>query len=507
MKSKLFRSAMDSACDGIVIADKEGNRLYFNPSFSKMFEWPLEQMTEKTKRNIFGDQQKANEMFSAVWSGKSWSGEMLMQSIKGKKFYALNNSNAIKDSKGNIIGIFGVYTDITEKKKAQSQLQKAYTDLQEMNKELETRVQERTKDLEQTIQKLEAEIARGKILSQENIYLNQQIRKELHFGFMVGTSAAFAKTLDQVKLVAHTNSTVLINGESGTGKELVARAIHESSDRKDRPLVKVNCASVPKELFESEFFGHVKGAFTGAFTDRVGRFQLANGGTLFLDEIGEMPLSLQSKFLRVLQEKQFERLGDPKTHNVDVRIIAATNKDLLCEVTKGNFRKDLYYRLSVFPIQIPPLRERKEDIVPLVKHFTDILAEDLKVKQPKISPAQMTKLQNYSWPGNIRELKNVVERALIISQNDALNFTLDKRDFSQFSHEDAKPQRPRDFHVDINNMTLQKYKLLEKEILLNALEKCQGKIYGSDGAAQYLQIPATTLTSKMRKFNISKKWQ
>ena len=220
--------------------------------------------------------------------------------------------------------------------------------------------------------------------------------------------------LEQIKVVAPTPASVLLLGESGTGKELVARAIHDHSGRKGKPLVRVNCASVPKDLFESEFFGHVKGAFTGAIKDRVGRFEMANGGTLFLDEVGEIPLDLQAKLLRVLQEGQFEKLGEDKTRTVNVRLIAATNRDLHAEANAGRFRQDLYFRLSVFPIELPPLRERREDIAPLAEYFIGQSAERLGLPAPHLTREHLRQLEHYDWPGNVRELQNVIERATIL---------------------------------------------------------------------------------------------
>jgi transcriptional regulator with GAF, ATPase, and Fis domain len=225
-------------------------------------------------------------------------------------------------------------------------------------------------------------------------------------------------------MVAPTDSTVLIQGETGTGKELIAQEIHKLSRRKDQPLVRVNCATIPKELYESEFFGHVRGAFTGAIKDRVGRFEAAHGGTLFLDEIGEIPIDLQSKLLRALQEKQYERVGDERTKRADVRIIAATNRDLQKEVQLGRFREDLYYRLNVFPVQVAPLRERREDIPLLAKYFVEILAKELKCPKPRLTEAGVAKLQNHGWPGNIRELRNVIEGATIVARGNALEFDL-----------------------------------------------------------------------------------
>src|SRR5213596_1076041 len=265
-------------------------------------------------------------------------------------------------------------------------------------------------------------IAKQKNLEFENEFLQDEFRAS--FGNIIGHGPALQKVLAQIATVAPTEANVIILGGSGTGKELVARAIHDLSARKDRPLVRVNCASIPKELFESEFFGHVRGAFTGAIKDRVGRFELADNGTLFLDEIGEIPLDLQSKLLRVLQEGQFERVGEDRTRTVDVRIIAATNRDLEAEVKAGRFRQDLYYRLSVFPIELPPLRERVEDILVLAQHFVAQSARKLGATVPRLTHANVKELQSYDWPGNVRELQNVIERAVIRSRNGRLDLGL-----------------------------------------------------------------------------------
>lgn len=253
-------------------------------------------------------------------------------------------------------------------------------------------------------------------LEQERDYLREEVRESGRFGEIIGDSPALRMVLAQIDAVADTNATVLVTGESGVGKELVARAIHGASPRADAALVRVNCASIPKELFESEFFGHRKGAFSGAVRDRVGRFRLAHGGTLFLDEVGEIPFELQSKLLRVLQEREFEPVGDERTQKVDVRIVAATNRDLSEEVRTGRFREDLFYRLGVFPIAVPPLRDRPEDILPLALHFLEHAAQDLNVPRSEVPRAIARRLEQYAWPGNIRELQHVMERATILSR-------------------------------------------------------------------------------------------
>ena len=261
-------------------------------------------------------------------------------------------------------------------------------------------------------------------LEQQNAYLREEVVEAKAFGSLIGQSAALQQIVSQIDMVAPTDASVLITGETGTGKELVAHEIHSRSPRQERPLIRVNCASIPKELFESEFFGHVKGAFTGAVKDRAGRFETADGGTLFLDEIGEVPLDLQAKLLRVLQDKRYERVGEDSTRRADVRIIGATNRDLKKDAAAGRFREDLYYRLSVFPIQVAPLRDRKEDIPLLARHFVDLSVRELRCAKPRLTRAGVTKLQSYDWPGNIRELRNVIDRAVILARGGALDFDL-----------------------------------------------------------------------------------
>ena len=279
-------------------------------------------------------------------------------------------------------------------------------------------------------------------------------------------------------------------------KQLVAHAIHDLSPRKASPLVRVNCASIPKELFESEFFGHVRGAFTGAIKDRIGRFELANGGTLFLDEIGEIPMDLQSKLLRVLQEGQFERLGEERTRTVKVRVVAATNRDLLAEAKAGRFRLDLCYRVSVFPIDLPPLRERTEDIGLLAEHFLAASSRRLGVPRPRLSQAALQELLAYDWPGNIRELQNVIERTMILARGGRLQFDLPHAAF-------AKPPQPLSTPTPLEEaLSLDELIVRERAIITTALSRTSGKIYGLDGAAALLKIKPTTLVSKIKRLSI-----
>lgn len=338
-------------------------------------------------------------------------------------------------------------------------------------------------------------------LQQENEYLREEVG-QTSFGELVGSSAALQTIVQQIDLVAPTDSSVLILGESGTGKELVARELHRRSDRADRPLIKVNCAAIPRELYESEFFGHAKGSFTGALRDRAGRFELADGGTIFLDEIGEIPLDLQAKLLRVLQEGELERIGEERTRKVDIRVIAATNRNLKEESNAGKFRQDLYYRLSVFPIELAPLRERPEDIPLLARHFLDIFARKFGRKGYRLTLANVQSLQKYNWPGNIRELQHVLERAAIISQDGRLDIRLsDRETHANNPHEKGATKidsESEDAKV-LNESEMQEF---QAQNIRLALKQARGKIYGPDGAAELLQIKPTTLASRIKTLGI-----
>jgi transcriptional regulator with GAF, ATPase, and Fis domain len=337
----------------------------------------------------------------------------------------------------------------------------------------------------------------------ENDYLREEVRQELSFGDIVGSSPALKKLLDQITLVAPTEANVMILGESGTGKELIARAIHERSQRAAKPLVKVNCASIPRDLFESEFFGHVRGAFTGAVRDRAGRFQLADEGTLFLDEIGEIPLELQSKLLRVLQEGTFERVGEERTRRVNVRIVTATNRDLRREVVAGNFRQDLFFRLSVFPMEVPPLKDRTEDIPLLARHFIHQARQRARCGNLQLTDQQMARLQRYNWPGNVRELQNVIDRAMILSNcgTQPLNLELILPDEAPAASVQTAVQTPGSTSAFV---TQAEWDRRERENLMAALEAANWKIYGAGGAAELLGVKATTLASRLQAMGIKK---
>lgn len=342
------------------------------------------------------------------------------------------------------------------------------------------------------IQKLKSQ------LELQNNYLKEAVFESKSFGGLVGKSVALQRIVSQIDLVAPTDASVLILGETGTGKELVAYEIHKRSPRKSEPLIAVNCASIPKDLFESEFFGHIKGAFTGAVKDRAGFFEMAERGTLFLDEVGEIPLDMQSKLLRVLQEKCYMRVGDDHTRIADVRIIAATNQKLKKAVEAGTFREDLYYRINVFPIEIPPLRERKEDIPLLTQHFVKLSVKELRCQTPFLTQTAINTLMNYNWPGNIRELRNIVERAIILSRGKTLHFNLPEEHLhhSNNSNNLLSSSKKRTYLTEMEMLQF------EKENLLSILNAAHWKIKGPGGAADLLGINPTTLISRMKKMGL-----
>jgi formate hydrogenlyase transcriptional activator len=332
----------------------------------------------------------------------------------------------------------------------------------------------------------------AKKLTEEKLYLQDEIRTEYNFEEIIGESPALKRVLQQIETVAPTDSTVLIQGETGTGKELIARAIHSLSARRDRTLVKVNCAAIPTGLLESELFGHERGAFTGAIAQRIGRFELANAGTLFLDEVGDIPLELQPKLLRVLQEQEFERLGSTRTLHVDVRLVAATNSNLPQMVSEKQFRSDLYYRLNVFPIVIPPLRERREDISSLVRYFAQKYARRMKKKVDTIPAKAMKALCEYDWPGNVRELENFIERAVILSDGAELEVPL----------VELRQVTSRAPLMSLDGASTLEH--AERQHILRALTETKWVIGGPTGAAARLGMKRTTLQSRMRKLEITR---
>ena len=411
---------------------------------------------------------------------------LLMELISGGEFSNESRQMVTKDGKvldllmsaisergptGEVRRMLVASKDLTERNRAERELRKALAENAHLREELE----------------------------RERDYLREEVNVAMNFGRIIGRSKALKSMLAQVEAVARTPASVLILGESGVGKELVARAIHARSDRSEAPLVKVNCASIPKELFESEFFGHVKGAFTGAHRDRVGRFQLADGGTIFLDEVGEIPLELQGKLLRVLQESEFERVGDDITRSVDVRVIAATNQNLERLVVDGAFREDLFYRLSVFPIDVPPLRNRPEDVLQLAQHFLEQTCLEFGRQPFKLTQTQAAAIQAYDWPGNVRELKNIIERAVILSKGNALRL-----DLSLPGSSSSTGRFERLLPAEDNILTEKQMRELQKQNLIAALKQTNWRVSGQDGAAEILGIKPTTLADRIRSFGIRK---
>jgi formate hydrogenlyase transcriptional activator len=333
-------------------------------------------------------------------------------------------------------------------------------------------------------------------LHAENVYLREEVRLAYGFGEVIGQGASFKMALHQAEQVAPTDTTVLITGETGTGKELLAHAIHNLSSRKDRPMVKVNCAALPASLIESELFGHEKGAFTGAITARSGRFKLADGATIFLDEIGELPLELQAKLLRVLQEGEFERLGSSRTIRVDVRVIAASNRDLEQEIRRGSFRADLYYRLNVFPIRMPALRERREDIGMLVRFFVEQISRKMGKRIEVVEEEMLKAMEHYSWPGNVRELKNVIERAVILTKGDKLQVPEELGMFVR-NEPSAEPHQG----AEIEGVPAELDEVQRRHIM-RVLKQTFWRIEGAKGAAAILGINPGTLRSRMKRLGI-----
>jgi PAS domain S-box-containing protein len=376
-----------------------------------------------------------------------------------------------RDSAGNVDRMLIASKDVTERNKVERQLRNALVENARLREELE----------------------------QERDYLREEVNVAMNSGEIVGSSPALMHMLHRIAAVAETPASVLLQGESGVGKELVAHAIHAQSPRASGPLVKVNCASVPKELFESEFFGHVKGAFTGAYRDRVGRFQLAEGGTIFLDEVSEIPLELQSKLLRVLQEGEFERVGDDVTRTVDVRVIAATNRNLEEQIVQGEFREDLFYRLSVFPVEVPPLRDRGDDIIHLARHYLQKTCSSFGREQMQLTRTQAEMLLGYSWPGNVRELKNVIERAVILSPRNVLRLDLSMSN----PVADVRSADTMEF-TESEIITETELRELQKKNLLAALTKSNWKVSGAGGAAELLGVKSTTLADRIRTFGLKK---
>lgn len=431
---------------------------------------PITDFLTKEDRDLY----TGGKMQELISRGDFNNEESQMVRKDGQTIELLISGMSHRDAAGKVDRVLVASKDVTERNQAERELRLTLVENARLREELE----------------------------HERDYLREEVKVALNFGRIVGTSLSLRGMLRRVEAVAETPASVLIQGESGVGKELVARALHARSPRADGPLVKVNCASIPKELFESEFFGHIKGAFTGAHRDRIGRFQLADGGTIFLDEVSEIPLELQSKFLRVLQESEFERVGDDVTRSVDVRVITATNKNLEKLIVEGRFREDLFYRLSVFPIDVPPLRERGDDVIQLAQHFLDQTCKDFGREPMLLTRSQANDLRGYNWPGNIRELKNVIERAIILSPGNVLRLDLSMPSFGA----GTLGSRPTEITQEAESGVLTEKEMREhqRKNLIAALEQTNWRVSGAGGAAEMLGVRPTTLADRIRTFGIKK---
>jgi len=483
LRESVARSSaiLENSLDCIVTADHEGRILEFNQAAEKTFGYRRAEVIGKLLAETIVPEsmreRRSHGLMRIVEAGESQllgrRMEMIARRADGSEFPI-----ELAISRVALAGppIFtGFIRDITERKRAEEEVTR-------LRRQLEL----------------------------ENAYLNEQVKERLAFGEIVGKSPALLEVLQQIEMVARTDAAVLITGESGTGKELAARAIHERSARRGRPLVTVNCASVPRELFESEFFGHVKGAFTGAVRDRIGRFQLANKGTIFLDEVGEIPLELQGKLLRVLQEQKVERVGEDHERQLDVRVIAATNHNLKQDCEAGRFRRDLYYRLSVFPLELPPLRDRVPDIGRLAAHFLDLAAHRMNCPDIVLTNQVVEQLTAYDWPGNIRELRNVIERAVILSQRGPLR--IDRvlaagAPVARGGHGQPPAGVGEVSFPSAESKVLSSEELarMERDNTIAALEKARWKLSGTGGAAEILGIKPTTLASRLKRFGIERR--
>jgi transcriptional regulator with GAF, ATPase, and Fis domain len=408
---------------------------------------------------IYGENRKEHQRIMEVRvKGKKDTYERKIKRLDGEHRWVLISASPMFDSEKRFMGSVGMASDITKRKHTERNLRKAYQEITELKNQIEA----------------------------DNIYLREEIKLEHNFDQIIGNSDEIKYALYRLEQVANTNSTVLISGETGTGKELFVRAIHNAGSRADRPLIKVNCATLPEQFIESELFGHVKGAYTGADNLRQGRFEIAHRSTLFLDEIGELPPALQAKLLRVLQDGEFERLGDSHTIKTDVRLIAATNRDLEKMVKAGRFRQDLWYRLNVFPITIPPLRRRKDDIPLLVNHFVKKIGKRIGKEITKISKTVLNELTAYDWPGNVRELEHILERSIILSQGKSLQL------FERLTGSKGQADRA----------GMQPLAAMERDHILRTLEQTKWVIEGPKGAAAILEIHPNTLRYRMQKLGI-----
>lgn len=471
---------LSAAGEGIYGVDDNGITTFVNPAAERMLGWTAEELIGRKIHDVVHSKHADGSRYPVeccpIYNAfrecvVTCVDDEVFWRKDGKPLWIEYTSTPLMQD-GRSIGAVVIFRDISERKSNEDKLMKA----------------------------LDENAALRERLEKENAYLQEEILTHSNHHEILGTSAGTMRIIRQIDVVAPTDANVLITGESGTGKELVAVAIHKASARKNRPLIRVNCAAIPRELFESEFFGHVKGAFSGALRDRVGRFELADGGTLFLDEVGEIPIDLQSKLLRVLQEGYFERVGEEHTRGVDVRIIAATNRDLEKEVLAGRFREDLFFRLNVFPIECQPLRKRPEDIATLAQNFLSVSCRRMNISEPRMTRADMEALQRYNWPGNARELQNVMERAAILSTRGKLQLNLPGR--TDTPKEVRAPAKAATSVDEDRILTAQELDELERSNLERALMASQGRVSGAGGAAERLQINPQTLYSKLRKLQL-----
>ena len=471
---------LSAAGEGIYGLDCDGNTTFVNDAAERILGWNRDDLLGKVLHDIHhhshadGRHYPKEEcpIYAALKDGE-------VHQVDHEVFWHSNGSCVPVEytstpiwENGKLVGAVVIFRDISERVQMEKRRKADFQEIQRLKDELEA----------------------------ERDFLRAELNSTSNFDTIIGESPALKRTLNQIDAVANTPAAVLLLGESGVGKEVVARAIHNNSDRNTKPLVKVNCASIPRDLFESEFFGHVKGAFTGAHKDRVGRMQLAHNGTLFLDEVGEIPIELQGKLLRALQEGEFERVGDDKTVYANVRIIAATNRNLQDDIDAGRFREDLYYRLSVFPINIPSLRERKSDIPLLAHYFLQKNCEEFGRPQLQLNKRHIKQLQDHTWPGNIRELRNVIERSVILSRSEKL--FLDLPGSNPIAEDD-----PEDDSSDVESLILtdDQFQELEKANLLKALDISNWKLSGKGSASELLGIKPPTLAYRMNKLGINKK--
>lgn len=455
--------------------DADGNIVTITDHWLQKLGYQRREVVGRPITDFYGETDRERfagaHLSDAINRGDFNNLERQLVTRSGQVLDIVMSSISHRDAAGNVDRMLVASKDVTERNQVERRLRRSLAENARLREELEN----------------------------ERDYLREEVNVALNFGRIVGTSPALKLMLKRVEAVADTPASVLILGESGVGKELVARAIHAKSPRADGPLVKVNCPSIPKELFESEFFGHVKGAFTGAHRDRIGRFQLADGGTIFLDEIGEIPLELQSKLLRVLQESEFERVGDDITRSVDVRVIAATNRHLEQLIVDGKFREDLFYRISVFPVEVPPLRERGDDVIQLAQEFLDQTCKDFGRDAMILTRGQAEKLRRYDWPGNVRELKNVIERAVILSPGNVLRLDVSMPDVTV---------RPDGTSVSVQAgetiISEKEMRDFQKKNLVQALKQTNWRVSGADGAAVLLGVKPTTLADRIRTYGIRK---